>query len=66
MIKVADGSAGLLHKNTKPAAWRGGARILKKKEEENVRPLDRCEAKRREWARHWQCDESVQNMESKP
>ena len=21
------------------------------------RPMDRCEAKRKEWARHWQCDE---------
>ena len=53
---------GLLHKITKPAPWRGGAQILKK-EEENVRLLDRCEAKRREWAKHWQCDESVQNIE---
>ena len=34
-----------------------------KKEEENLRLLDRCEAKRREWAKHWQCDESVQNIE---
>ena len=28
MIKSAEGSAGLLHKITKPAAWRGGAQIL--------------------------------------
>ena len=34
--------------------------------EEDVRLLDRCEAKRKEWAKHWQCDESVQNMEDKP
>ena len=65
MIKSAEGSAGLLHKITKPTAWRGGAQILKK-EEEDARLLDRCEAKRKEWAKHWQCDESVQNLEDKP
>ena len=27
-IKSAEGSAGLLHNITKPAAWRGGAQIL--------------------------------------
>ena len=31
MIKSADGSVRLLHKITKPAAWRGGAQILKKR-----------------------------------
>ena len=30
MIKCADGSAGLLHKITKPTARRGGVHILKK------------------------------------
>ena len=30
------------------SAWRGGAQILKK-EEEYVRLVDRCEAKRNEW-----------------
>ena len=64
MIKSAEGSAGLWHKITKPTAWRGGAQISKK-EEEDVRLLDRCEAKRKEWAMLWQCDESVQNMEDK-
>ena len=64
MIKSVEGSAGLLHKITKPAAWRGGAQILEKAEED-VRRLDRCEAKRKEWAKRWQCDESVQNMEDK-
>ena len=58
MIKSAEGSAGLLHKITKPTAWRGGTQILKK--EEYARLLDRCEAKRKEWAKHWQCDENVQ------
>ena len=64
MIKSAEGSAGLLHKITKPAAWRGGAQILK--QEEDARLLDRFEAKMKEWAKHWQCDESVPNVEDKP
>ena len=41
---------GVLHKITKPAAWRGGAQILKR-EEEDARLLDRCEAKSKEWAK---------------
>ena len=45
MIKSAEGSAGLLHKITKPTAWRVGAQLLKK-EEEHARLLDRCEAKK--------------------
>ena len=53
MIKSAEGSAGLLQDG------QGGAQILEK-EEEDARLLDRCEAKRKEWAKHWQCDESVQ------
>ena len=32
----------------------------------DARLLDGCEAKRKEWAKHWQCDESVQNVEDKP
>ena len=27
---------------------------------------NRCEAKMKEWAKHWQCDEGVQNVEDKP
>ena len=61
----ADGSAGLLHKITKPTAWRGEAQIPKR-EEEDARPMNCCEAKRKEWARHWQCDDNVQNMEDNP
>ena len=64
-MKSAEGSAGLLHKITKPTAWRGGTQILKK-EKEDARLLDRSEAKREEWAKHWQCDESVQKVEGKP
>ena len=37
-----------------------------KKEEEDARLLDHCEAKREEWAKHWQCYENAQNMEDKP
>ena len=62
MIKSAEGSAELLHMITKPTAWRGGAQILKK-EEEDARLLDRCEAKRKEWAKRWQCDENIQHLE---
>ena len=64
MIKSAEGSAGLLHKITKPTIWRRGVQILK--EEEDARLLDRCEAKRKEWAKHWQCDEEIQNVHNKP
>ena len=28
--------------------------------------LDRCEAKRKEWAKHWHCNEEVQDLEDKP
>ena len=54
MIKSAEVSVGLLHKITKLAGWRGGAQILEK-EDADVRLLDRCEAKRKEWAKHSQC-----------
>ena len=62
MIESAEGSAGLLQKISKPTGWRGGAQILKN-EEEDARLVDRCEAKRTEWAKHWQCDEEVQHVE---
>ena len=64
MLKSAEGTAGLLHKITKPTAWRGGTQILKK-EEEDARLLERCEAKRKDWAKHWQCGEGVQKVEDK-
>ena len=51
MIKSAEGSAGLVHKISKPTAWSRGAQILVN-EEEDARLLDRCEAKRKEWAKH--------------
>ena len=66
MIKSAEGSAGLLHKITKPTMWRRRVQILRKEEEEDARLLDRCEAKRKEWAKFWQCDEEIQNMQNKP
>ena len=64
MIKSADGSAGLLHQISKCTALRGEAQILKK-EEEYVRLSDRCEAKREEWATHWQCNEEGQILGDK-
>ena len=64
MIKSAEGSAGLLHKIAKPTMWRGGVQILKR-EEEDARLLDLCEAQKKEWAKHWQCDETVENVEDK-
>ena len=63
MIKSAEGSAGLLHKITQSTMWR---REVLKKEEEDARLLNRCEAKRKEWAKHWQCDEEIQNVQNKP
>ena len=56
MIKSAEGSAGLLHKISKPTAGWRGVQILVN-EEEDARLLHRCEAKRKERAKHWQCDE---------
>ena len=64
MIRSAEGSAVILHKITKPTMWRGGEQILK--ELEDARLLDQLEAKRKEWTKHWHCDEKVQNMQNKP
>ena len=36
------------------------------KEEEDAKPFARCEEKRKEWARQWQCGTEVQNQETKP
>ena len=63
MSKSAERSAGLLHKITEPTAWRGGPQILKKAED--ARLLDNCEAKKKAWAKHWQCNEDVQNFGDK-
>ena len=65
MIKSAEGSAELSHKATKPTPWRRGAQIWEK-EEEDVRLLNCCEVKRKEWSINWQCNEEVQNMQDKP
>ena len=51
MVERAEGSAALVHKISKPTARRGGAQILKK-EEEDAKLLDRCEAKMKDWAKH--------------
>ena len=65
MIKSAEGSAGLLHKNLKAYSMHGGAQILIN-EEEDARLLDRCEAKRKEWGKHWQYNQEAQNVKDKP
>ena len=51
-------------KITKPTAWRGGGQIPK--EEEDAKPLARCEEKRKDWAKHWRCGKEVQDQKSKP
>ena len=43
MIESAEGSAGLLHKISKPTAWWRGVQILANVEED-ARLLDRCAA----------------------
>ena len=50
MIKSAEGSAGLLHKITKPTSGEEECMQILKEEEEHARLLDRCEAKGKEWA----------------
>ena len=62
MIKSAEGRAGLL---TKPTMWREGVQILER-EEGDARLLNCCEAKRKEWSKHWQCNEEIQSMQDKP
>ena len=47
---INTGSAGLLDKISKPTAWRRGAQILAN-EQEDAMLLDRCEARRKEWAK---------------
>ena len=61
----ADGRTGLLHKITKPTAWRGGVQILKE-EEKDVRSLATGEEKEREWAKQQQCNTEVQDLQDKP
>ena len=31
-------------------------------EEEDARLMDRCEVKRTEWAKHWQCEENADEL----
>ena len=65
IIASAHGEAGLLQEITKPSAGRGGMQN-QKEEEEDAKPLAGCEEKRKEWAKHWQCDTKVQDLEGKP
>ena len=65
MIESAEGSAGRLHKITKPRMWRRGVQILEK-EEEDARLLTVVKQKEKNGQKHWQCDEDAQNMQDKP
>ena len=51
---------GVLDFFTKSQSRRGGG------EEDNANLLELCEAKRKEWSKHWQCNEEIQNMQNKP
>ena len=65
MIVSAEGGAGLLHKITKPTAWRGGGIQVLEEEERDVRPLARCEEKMGVRTKHWQCNTEVQDLKDK-
>ena len=42
------------------------ARSRNPQQEEDARLMVRCEAKIKEWTKHWQCNEEVQNLAGKP
>ena len=65
MIRSAQGGTGLLHKITKPTGWRGGVQVLEEVEED-VKPLARCEEKRKQWAKYSQCDTKVPGLKDNP
>ena len=43
-----------------PTAWRGSLPVLEEFEED-AKPMKRCEEKRKERAKYWQCDSEVQS-----
>ena len=45
-------------KISKPTGWRGGVQNLEDVER-YVKPMKSCEEKRKEWAKHWQCNTEV-------
>ena len=61
MIKNAEGSAGLLHKNHKDNDVVMST-DLGERRCEVVGPLSR---RRKEWSKQWQCDEEVRSMQDK-
>ena len=65
MIFSAEGGALFLHRITKPAAWRGSFHVLEDLEE-YVKPMRRCEEKKKVWARGQQCDSEVQGRRNQP
>ena len=61
MIASVEGGAGWQHRISKSTVWREGIQILSK-EEEDSRPMARSEEKRKEWAKHWQCNTKAQDL----
>ena len=49
-ISGAKGGAGVLHRMTKPTAWRGGLQVMEHLEED-AKPMRKCGEKRQEWAK---------------
>ena len=58
----------MLDLSTKSRSQRCGGEGVKilEKEEEDAKLLARCQAKRKEWSDHWQCNEEIQKMQNKP
>ena len=59
IVVGAEREAGLLHKITKPTAWRGGVQVLEEEEEKDVRTCNRRKEQRHEWTQHkpWRNEE---------
>eukprot|EP00974_Lingulodinium_polyedra_P098905 9586054-Lingulodinium_polyedra.AAC.1 len=57
--EIADGSAGMLHRISKPVQAWGEPEVCKNRHED-PQPLCRVEAKRADWAKVWRVDDPVQ------
>ena len=58
MVARAEGAAGFLCTKSRKRASVGRVG--------ETTPMKRCEEKREDWARHWQCDTEAQDMEDEP
>ena len=63
--RTNDFGCRFLSQNLEAGCWRGGLQVLEDLEEDAER-MRRCEEKRKERARHWQCDSDVQSAEERP